>query len=89
MILGEQIFSLFFCFIFGFVYYFLFYKLKRFLLYSKFKLFYNIIFNFVLAIGFFLGMIKINDGILSFYFFIFLILGFFVSRFIFGTKCQI
>lgn len=90
MILSEQVLSLLFCFIWGFVYYFLFYKFKRFLVFSKFNLLYNIIFNLTMSIGFFMGIVKINDGILNIYFLIFIILGFVLSRFIFGKfKCQI
>lgn len=37
-----------------------------------------------------MGIVKINDGILNIYFLIFIILGFVLSRFIFGKfKCQI
>ena len=55
MILSEQVISFVFCFVWGFVYYFLFNKFKRFLCYSKHKLLYNILFNFILSICFFNG----------------------------------
>ena len=80
MILSEQIISLIFSFVWGFIYYFLFTIFKKYLVFSKYKVLFNIIFNFILAILFFIGIVVINNGILSFYYLIFIVFGFFVSK---------
>lgn len=79
MILSEQILSFIFCFIWGFVYYFLFSRLKRYLLYSKYKILYNVLYNFIMLICFFIGIVNINGGILHIYFLLFFGLGFCLS----------
>lgn len=80
MILSKQIISLIFSFVWGFIYYFLFTIFKKYLVFSKYKVLFNIIFNFILAILFFIGIVVINNGILSFYYLIFIVFGFFVSK---------
>ena len=80
MILSKQIISLIFSFVWGFIYYFLFTIFKKYLVFSKYKALFNIIFNFILAILFFIGIVVINNGILSFYYLIFIVFGFFVSK---------
>jgi len=89
MSLFEQVFSLFFCVIFGFGYCLLFYKFKFYLVLSKYKFFYNFIFHLIFSCLFFLGLIKINDGILHLYFLLFFLLGQGVFKISFGFwKCQ-
>lgn len=80
MILSEQITSLVFSFVWGFIYYFLFHIFKKYLVFSKYKILFNIIFHLILTICFFIAVIFINNGILSFYYLIFIFIGFVVSK---------
>ena len=90
MILSEQIISLLFCIFFGFGYCFCFYILRKHLLYSKYKTLFNAIFSLVMAILFFVGVIEINDGVLTWYYLLFILIGFLLFRLSFVTfKCQI
>ncbi|MGN0992604.1 MAG: spore cortex biosynthesis protein YabQ [Bacilli bacterium] len=83
MILSEQVLSFVFCFVVGFIYHFLFYKLRNYLIYSKYKILLNGLFNFIIFITFFVGIVSINSGILHVYFLLFFILGFCLSKGIF------
>lgn len=83
MILSEQVVSFVFCFVMGFVYCFLFYKLKRYLLYSKYNILFNILFNFIFVVSFFVGIVNVNLGIIHVYFLLFFVLGFCLSLGIF------
>lgn len=90
MILSEQIFSLLFCVFFGFGYCFVFYIFKKFLLYAKYHILFNVFFNLIMSILFFIGIIQINDGTLSLYYLLFVLIGFLLFRLSFVTfKCQI
>lgn len=80
MILSEQITSLVFSFVWGFIYYFLFTIFKRYLVFSKYKVLFNGVFHLILTILFFIGIILINNGILSFYYLLFIFIGFIVSK---------
>lgn len=90
MILSEQVFSSLFCIFFGFGYCFVFYILRKYLFFSKYRAFLNAIFSLVMAVLFFIGIVKINDGILSWYYLLFILLGFLLFRLSFVTfRCQI
>lgn len=89
MILSEQIFSLLFCLVFGFGYCLLFDRLKKYLVFSRYKIIYNFIFHLILSCLFFIGIIKINSGTLHIYFFIFLFIGMGLYKITFDfKKCQ-
>ena len=80
MILSEQLLAIFFCLMWGFSYILLFTYFKKFLCYSKYKLIYNIIFSFILTILFFIGIVKLNNGILNTYYLLFIFFGFIIFK---------
>ena len=81
MILEKQILSILYSFVFGIVF-FIFLEINFKLLYSG-KILYRIIISFLFVIFFsllyFLGLLKINNGIMHIYFYICLFTGYLLS----------
>ncbi len=81
MILHVQILSLLYSFIFGIVFFVLL-EINYKLLYSG-KLIYRIIISFmfiiVLSLSYFIGLVKVNNGIIHVYFFLSLFTGYLFS----------
>ena len=81
MILKIQILSLIYSFFFGIIFFLLLEVNYRFL--YEGKLVYRIIISFlfviIISLGYFLGLLKINNGIIHIYFFLSLFTGYLVS----------
>ena len=81
MILKIQIFSLLYSFFYGIVFFILL-EINYKLLYSG-KLFYRIIISFLfiifISLLYFIGLIKVNNGIIHIYFFLSLFTGYLLS----------
>lgn len=89
MILSEQILTMLFSFCWGFVYLLLYKMFKRYFLFFKYKILYNIMFNIVLFNVFLIGLIRINGGILHIYYVLFVIFGFFAVNKTFAFLCKV
>lgn len=82
MILSEQILSSLFCIGYGFIYLLIFYFFRKKLIYGKYNLYLNFVYSIIMGITFFILLLYINNGILSFYYIVFILLGFSLCYFV-------
>ena len=75
MTLYEQLISMGFSFVFGFIIIIIGYLLKNYLLVSKYKLLFNILFFLVFSIIYFLVLYRINNDNLHIYLLFLVVLG--------------
>jgi len=85
MILKIQIYSLLFSFSFGILIYFILELIHNFIYNKKivFRIIFSLIFALVISVIYFGCLLKINNGILHEYFFLMMLLGYTVAKFVY------
>lgn len=83
--LKSQIYSLFFSFVFG-IFFYLFLELCGNYLYSKkivVRYIFSLLFSLFFSLLYFMILLRINNGILHMYFFLTILLGYVISKYIY------